>query len=276
METMVNNRLKHYLDQHHPLSETQSGFRSRRSTIDQLVRLEAEIKLAFQDKKKKNRHVIAIFLDLEKAFDLVWSKGLISRLKRYGITGRMFKWIDNFLTDRKIRVRIGDQTSDIHTLENGTPQGSVISPTLFNIMVDSLSKYINPTTSLSQFADDSGVWKAGNPKNSKYIRQIQKGLDGIAQWADTWGFKISTEKTVAMLFSTKKNKNQLYPSLYIQGHQLRFVKQTTFLGMILDEALTWSEHIQNLDRRCQQDIRLMKQIKGSSWGADQTMLLKIY
>ena len=83
--------------------------------------------------------VAAVFLDLEKAFDLMWTTGTIMQLSEFGIDGRMLKWIHNFLVDRKIQVRVGNEISDPHTLENGCPQGSVISPILFNAIINTLS-----------------------------------------------------------------------------------------------------------------------------------------
>ena len=83
--------------------------------------------------------VAAVFLDLGKAFDLMWTTSTIMQLSEFGIDGRILKWIHNFLVDRKIQVRVGSEISDPHTLENGCPQGSVISPILFNGIINTLS-----------------------------------------------------------------------------------------------------------------------------------------
>lgn len=276
METMVNNRLKHHLEQNQLLAETQSGFRNKRSTLDQLIRLEANIKLAFNAKRKRDRHLVAIFLDLEKAFDLVWTNGLISQLNQFGITGRMHRWIANFLTGRTFKTRVREALSQTYTLDNGTPQGSVISPTLFNLMVNNLTYYLkNCPVDLSQFADDSSIWQAGNPNSQKNITQIQKGLDIIGTWANNWGFKISQIKTVAMLFSPT-NKRPIYPKLYIQNQLIEFQKETYFLGMLLNETINWKPHIQQTIQKCQKDLNILKNIKGTTWGADQQTMLMIY
>ena len=97
METMVAARLTSHLEGNNHLPDCQSGFRPSRSTIDQLTRLESEIKMAFME----NKIVAAVFLDLEKAFDLVWSTGTIMQLSKFGIDGNMLRWIHNFLADRK-------------------------------------------------------------------------------------------------------------------------------------------------------------------------------
>ena len=87
----------------------------------------------------ENKCQAAVTLDLEKAFDLMWTTGTLIKLNDFGINGKMFHWIHNFLNGRKIQVRVGNDTSDIHDLENGCPQGSVLSPILFNVITNTLN-----------------------------------------------------------------------------------------------------------------------------------------
>jgi len=118
----MKNRLMWYLEKFNLLSNTQSGFRRGRSTTDHIIRL--------QDLITRHQHikgyVLAVFVDFEKAFDMVWIKGLLIQLKEFGINGRTFDWIADFITDRKFQVHVGDAFSAIYTLENGTNQGSMI------------------------------------------------------------------------------------------------------------------------------------------------------
>jgi len=85
------------------MSSVQSGFRRYRSTIDQIARLHDTIVKRLNTKG----HVLAVFQDMEKAFDMVWRKGLMIKLKRLGINEHMFQWMDAFLSDRTIQVRVG-------------------------------------------------------------------------------------------------------------------------------------------------------------------------
>lgn len=166
---MVNVRLVYHLESKNILKNNQSGFRKGRSTIDHLVRLESEIQKA----KANNQFLLAVFLDIEKAFDLVWRVGLLHKIKNYQIQGRIFNFIQDFLKDRKIQVKVNDDKSDIFYIQNGVPQGSVISPTLFNIMIDDLCNQIHDKGQLSQFADDSAIWYRGHE-----ISILQKKCNG--------------------------------------------------------------------------------------------------
>ncbi len=76
-----------------------------------------------------------MYLDISKAYDCVWIQGLVFKLASIGVTGRLLTWINNFLTGRSICVRVGSNISEFRDVKTGVPQGAVISPLLFNIML---------------------------------------------------------------------------------------------------------------------------------------------
>lgn len=135
---------------------------------------------------------------------MVWQKGLLVKMKQLGLTGNVFRFVENFMTGRTIQVRVGGQMSDPRQLENGTAQGSVISPLLFLIMINDLPDCLSGVES-SLFADDSCIFKTGRDLDF-IVKNIQKNLNKIAAWCDLWGFKINTEKTVAVLFTHRIDK----------------------------------------------------------------------
>ena len=138
--------------------------------------------------------VVATFLDLEKAFDLMWTTGTVLKLREFGITDNILKWIHNFLTDRKIQVRVGVETSDPLNLENGCPQGSVLSPILFNVIINTLQESLEKLTiSLLQYADDAAVWRA-NTNINLALKQVQKALNENEAWAIAWDSRSQTPK----------------------------------------------------------------------------------
>ena len=191
LEGMVKARLERYLESKNILNPFQSGFRKGRSTNDQLVRLQHDVLYA----KNRGRSVVAIFLDLEAAFDLAWHSGILYKLKQYGITGRCFQYVRAFLLNRKITVKVEDTLSEAETLTRGTPQGAILSPLLFSLLVNDLPAATEGTGMvISQFADDSGGWLMGSDSQTLQ-RKAQAGLDSIWRWSQEWGFKISKTKT---------------------------------------------------------------------------------
>jgi ribonuclease HI len=269
MERLVANRLQWFLEKNRLLSGKQSGFRRNRSTIDPITRLHDTIVRYTGN----SHHVLAVFLDMEKAFDMMWRKGLLIKLKRYGINGHMFEWFNSFLTRRTFQVRVGAELSESRGLENGFAQGAMISPSQFIIMMDDLPDDVRGVV-ISLFADDSMAARTGR-NLPILIRQVQQALDAIQAWCDQWGFRISTEKTVAVLFSPSMIPNRTV-ELQIRGQQIRVENSARFLGLIFDRRLTWAAHIEYVRRKCQKRLNLMRAVSGTRWGANHRTLKMIY
>src|SRR5262249_35741311 len=134
MERMVNRRLVYYLESNGLLANIQCGFRQGRSTTDHLVRLETWIREGIA----KREHVVAVFFDLEKAYDTTWRYGILRDLHRMGLRGNLPIFVSKFLAHRVFRVRVGATLSDTFELENGVPQGSILSVTLFGIKINGI------------------------------------------------------------------------------------------------------------------------------------------
>ncbi len=120
MERMITERIAFFLESRGILSSHQSGFRRGRGTMDPIICLETEVK---KDQVNKES-VMAVFFDVEKAYDMVWKEALMIKLDMIGITGRTYNWIKGFWFDRFIQVRIGKFLSGRYMAENGTPAAS--------------------------------------------------------------------------------------------------------------------------------------------------------
>jgi len=267
MERLVTSRLVWYLEKHNLLNNSQSGFRKNRNTLEHIIRL--------QDNITKYNHnsgyTLGVFLDFEKAFDMLWREGLHIKLFNKGIRGNILNFINNFLSNRTLEVRIGNAKSSKKVVENGTAQGSVISPILFLIMIDDLPSELTDVES-ALFADDCSIFKSG--RNIKHIENtVQNALDEIYKWCQKWGFKISTQKTYAVLF-TQCTGTEI--ELKIDGKKLEFKSSAKFLGVILDSKLTWHEHINYILSKCNKRLNFMRSISGTTWGACKTTMITIY
>ena len=108
---MVNNRLVWFLEKNKLLSKFQCGFRKERSTTDHLIRLETYIREAFQ----AGEQCVAVFFDLEKAYDTTWKFGILRDLRNANLGGYMVDFIENFLSSRFFQVRIGSTFSEFYT-----------------------------------------------------------------------------------------------------------------------------------------------------------------
>ncbi len=288
MQKMIKPRLCAYLEKHKKISEVQSGCRSNHSCEDHLVRLEADIKRA----QNLGQTVAAVFLDLTAAFDKLWNENAIKTLNTLGIEGKMLNWLAAFLTTRKIKVRLHDATSESVETINGCPQGSVLSPILFSVTMNTLDREIKTHNSqnntdlinLSLFVDDSAIWTTSKSPNLA-ITKIQKALTAIENWSASYGFQINPTKTQAILFpasaqkvaanarkATRSKKTPNPPQLTLCGAPLPLLDNITFLGMTFDKYLTWKDHILKLVVRCQKDLNFLKCIQRNNWGTDKKAL----
>ena len=224
LERMINVRLVWYLESNNLISPVQSGFRSERSTNDNLIRLETFIRDAFVAKE----HVVAVFFDLEKAYDTTWRHGIMRDLHDLGIRGRLATFIENFLADRWIQVRVGSTLSEKFDQAQGVPQGSILSTTLFNIKINSIMNCLDPKTDGSLYVDDFCM--CYRSKSMRTIeRHLQQCINRIENWASHNGFKFSKSKTQCVHFcQLRKVHND--PELYLYGSLIPVVEDFKFLG----------------------------------------------
>ena len=138
-----------------------------------------------------------VFFDISKAFDRVWHKGLIYKLKQYGISGKLLSFLANYLSNRKQSVLLNDVISSNPPVTAGVPQGSVLGPLLFLIYVNDISENLISLTRL--FADDSSLFvSATNIIDLEGI--LNHDLLIITNWAKQWLIKFNPNKTEAMFF----------------------------------------------------------------------------
>ena len=199
---MINDRLVWYLESSSLITEAQSGFRTKRSTMDPLVQFETFVREGFLNRE----HVVSIFFDLEKAYDTTWKYGIMKNLHDMDLRGRLPLFIQNFLSERKFRVRVGTSLSDSYDQEMGVPQGSILSVTLFIVKINSITSCIRNGVDKSLFVDDFGV--SHRSKHMHAIeRQLQLHQNRIEDWADNNGFKFSQSKTVCVQFLSKEGSS---------------------------------------------------------------------
>jgi len=270
MEHMINTRLVWYLEKLKLITPVQSGFRKQRSTSDQLVRLETFVRKTFVNKQ----HTVAIYFNLEKAYDTTWKYGIMKDLFDAGLRGRLPIFTGNFLKDRQFQVRLGTHLSTLFNQKMGVPQGSILSVTLFALKVNSIVKAICPNVKCSVYVDNFLICY-----RSKHIhiieRHLQQCLNKLQYWADTNGFRCFTSKTFCMHFC-RLLKPYLDPQLSLNGMPIPVVEKTQFLGLIFVSNLSFIHHLYYLKEKCLKAINLLRVVAHTSWRADQQTLLHLY
>ena len=143
----------------------------------------------------RREHVLAAFLDVEKAFDNVWHNRLRYKIFMLDLPTKMTRWLSDFLVGRVIQVNVNDFLCDNISPAAEVPQGSVLSPLLFLIYVNDLPKPHHRQNSKSQFADDTALWVAS--KNVQFAAKLlRKDIRKLAKWCAKWRIKLNPEKTI--------------------------------------------------------------------------------
>ncbi|GFU45698.1 reverse transcriptase domain-containing protein [Nephila pilipes] len=143
---------------------------------------------------KPHRKTMAVFQDLSAAFDHVWRQILVHICYKIGIKGNALIWINDFLRDSKFSVRFDGVLSESHKLRPSVPQGSILSPLLFFIYMNTIHPHIHPDTKITCYADDLAVWQS-HIDTAVTEEVINATLEGIAAWAEDLKLTISTDKT---------------------------------------------------------------------------------
>ena len=209
-----------------------------------------------------------------KAYDRTWKHLIIKCLLEAGLRGHLMHFIKNFLEDRRIRVKIGTTLSSTCAQEEGVPQGSVISCTLFTVAINGVLNSIPEEIRKSLYVDDLCIWYSSRHMPS-IERKLQLALNRILEWTNHTGFQFSPEKTVIVRFHNKKGL-QPEPTLTLGNSTILTKPDTRYLGLILDEKLTWLNHIIDLKKRCYKALNLLKCISSKTWGSDRSTMLQLY
>ena len=267
IEKMVKDRLQWYTEKHNILPPSLSGFRKGRSAIDNIVCLENTIQKTINNKG----HTLVVFLDIEQAYDAIIIEGLLTKLHIHGIRGKILNFLKQYLTNRTFQVRVNNKHSESKTLNKGLPQGSILSPLLFNIMMCDLPT--NPNVDILTYADDIVIYMSG--KSTKLIgKKVQEYINQLSNWFEKWGLKLSLAKTVPMLFT--KSKKPEYPIIKLNDKPLHFSTSHKFLGVTFDSKLQWHPHIDNLITRCKRKLNFLRCLSGTKWGSSTKSLLMVY
>lgn len=170
-------------------------------------------------------------------------------------------------------MRIGSTISSQCTVENGTPQGSAISPLLFVIMINDVFSDVPEGIGRSLFADDGVLWKKG--RNIEHlVGKVQEAVNMVVEWGFDWGFRFSVEKTKMMFFTKRTVSETLQLKLY--DKVIGKVSSFKYLGVVFDSRLTWREHIDRIETKCKKVVNVMRCVAGRGWGASSSALKRLY
>ena len=252
-EKLVNKHVYNFFVSNNIISCLQSGFVQGDSTVNQLVSIYNTFCNALDDGKE----VRAVFLDISKAFDRVWHKGLLLKLNSVGIRGSLLLWFSDYLTNRRQRVVLPGDCSDWTLTKAGVPQGSILGPLLFLIFINDIVSDIE--TNIRLFADDTSLYIIVETPQSA-ARKLNNDLSKIKAWASKWLVSFNPSKSESLLISRKRS-NINHPDLCMDNNVIQEVNSHKHLGLTFSNDGTWHEHITNITSKAWTRINVMRKLK---------------
>lgn len=271
LERLINLRLLSYLNEFDILSSSQYGFRKGKSTEDAIVNLSSLI----IEQLDSHRKCVAVFLDLKKAFDTVSIPILVHKLEKVGIRGTALCLLKDYLLQRTQRVKVGNLISETSQVTYGVPQGSVLGPTLFLIYINDLCNMLISNANIISYADDTAVIFKGTSWKS-VMDTAEQGLHLMNRWLRNNLLTLNTSKTNYISFSIYSN-TQPNNNFEIKIHNthctsvndnskcncpiLPRVSQVKYLGVYVDQRLTWYPHLEHVAARIRKLIWIFKTLR---------------
>jgi hypothetical protein len=244
-EKLILNRLLDFEAEKRILKDQQFGFRSKHSTTQQIVRIVETAALRFSE----NKSTAMVMLDIAKAFDSVWHEALVHKLHTYAFPMYLVKMIKSFLENRISNVTVDGKSSDEYSVPAGSPQGSPLSPFLYNISTNDMP--VPKHCKLAVYADDTAlVSSITNYEFPVLVDRMASGLAEIGDYFSSWKVNINSEKTEAILFTKSTKMIKLRETHKIHFNEtLEWKDQVRYLGVMLDTKLTFKSHIDSCRKK---------------------------
>ena len=260
LERLVFNRCTEFIENNKILNAKQFGFRVHHSTSMAIMQVVDKI----NDAVEKNETTIGVYLDLSKAFDTIDHDILLHKLDYYGFRGIVLDWFRDYLSKRTQYVSYNDSKSDLKTILCGVPQGSILGPLLFILYINDIT---NTSTLLDflLFADDTTILYSSSDIVSK-IPLVNRELTEVSNWFKANKLSVNATKTNYMIMGTQymtsmEDEGVSNVDIILDNTKLQRVDNTKFLGVTIDENLSWKNHIDGITKTISRNIGMINKLK---------------
>ena len=266
-------------------AKDQHNFRPRHSTTSDPLQLTTYIETGFNQQKPPHRAVcvaidltcfnqrkpphrtVCVAIDLTASFDTVSHDTLISRIAGWSLPPAITRWLSCYLRGRQSATSFRDTKSSTRIVRTGAPQGSNVSPSLFNYYIADMPMPTPPVKRVC-YADDITVWATG-PKIPQLKSMINNYLREVNIYLKDNSLLISAPKSTVTLLTPDKHQFQMHPVITLKGAQIPLERSPKILGVIMDPSISFHKHYNYVSDRIDKRNNVLKALAGSSWGQDK-------
>ncbi|XP_037515219.1 uncharacterized protein LOC119391623 [Rhipicephalus sanguineus] len=283
MEHAFLSRINAHLDDIEAYPDTMLAFRAHLSTQDAMLQIKHQV---LDNKTRGTRAILG--LDLKKAFDNAAHAAILRKMATLNLGNRAYNYVKDFLTNGSISLTLGKLASEDSSMGSvGAPQGSVISPMLFNLVMIGLLERLNAIEGVHHaiYADDITIWVCEG-SDGEIEQRLQTAVEVVEQYLVGTGLVCSPEKSELLLYRpTLKGRP---PKCYIrhaeheyicvrtkEGHEIPRVKQITMLGLIIESNGANGATIRNLETKITNTMRLIRRITNRHRGMKETSVVRL-
>jgi len=253
MEKCVFKHFFNFIQTYSIITKFQSGFMPNDSTTNQLINITDDIGRALDSGKE----VRVIFCDISKAFDRVWHAGLVHKMEQIGIRADLLNWFKSYLSERRQRVVIEGNRSQVFDIKAGVPQGSILGPILILTFINDIVNEI--FCNIKLFADDTSLYIVVEDEYAS-AELLNSDIEKIHQWSEQWLVNFNAQKTEAMTISKKFIKPH-HPPVYMNDNIIKEVENHKHLGLIFQEDGNWNCHVDYIINKVTPRLNLMRNLK---------------
>ena len=263
LERLIHNRLYFLAESRSWICPEQAGVRKQRGCEDLVLNIIQGVSDGFQQRPPK-RSVMAL-LDYSKAYDRVWREELVVTALDQGVPPTYVKWIFSFLSDRWAKAQVNGEVGRARPMRQGLPQGSVLSPFLFLIYINSLRDVLPQEVKPGLYADDVSLLSSQVEKEEAEAG-VQRAVDEVARWSARKKMRLNPDKSETAFFSTDRREASWSPNVSLGGTRLRHNPTPKFLGVTLDRTLSFGPHVEEVVLKVGARCRLLATLTSKDWG----------
>lgn len=256
---------------HRNMHRNQHAYRKGRSTETALHQLIQRLERTINNKEA----AMVAYLDIEGAFNRVTFLSMEQAMKKFGMSNLMVRWVSHMLRNRSVEAEIkGCRRTRL--VERGCPQGGVLSPRLWNMVIDELLEVVereHPGIHIQAYADDVTMVSEGFDENT-VSNILQSALETVQRWCNQKGLSVNPRKTELVSYTGKTKWNP--PAIRLEGEEIPVKSQAKYLGVIIDKRLSWTPHVREKTKKTINALAMCRRAVGKTWGLKPRVMRWIY